>query len=405
MKWLRRLLKGDPLQKRDMFSAGGRLDREARQFDRELEQINQLIAGQDVDGLIKVLQNKSSTVRIYAVGGLATVSVERAILVNERARVVEALEAALNDEDTTVSGFAAQALEELGVQPGRVAEGLCSRGWGEDRTLFNHVPGSKNGGGLNCMSAVIITGKDDANDTALEAIIGQHPDLEGAHVTTFIDHEGGVERSVKEENWGQLQGVLLARAGGPEVMVQPVYCCYGQVIDPSADSDARYMAPPGGWHYLMAKVYGPTAGTEAVAASSDAHAPFQEGVNALTSGDYEDALRCFDSVIELQPRSPDAWNNKAFALANLERDEEAIECCNNAIAINSEYPDPWEIKGRVLGRLGKMEEALQALDRFTQIAPAEYASRVEDVRKVIDQWQARSLFKNTFEIRTPKEED
>lgn len=125
---------------------------------------------------------------------------------------------------------------------------------------------------------------------------------------------------------------------------------------------------------------------------------FQRGVAAVTAGHYQEALKCFDSALELQSGSAEAWNNKGFVLANLNRNEEAISCCDKAIEINPRYSDPWDIKGRMLGRLGRIKEAMDAIEKFIELAPPEYSTRVQEAKRALQQLEAKLVFKKMIVI-------
>ena len=43
-------------------------------------------------------------------------------------------------------------------------------------------------------------------------------------------------------------------------------------------------------------------------------------------GKYDEAIKCYDKVIEIDPNDADAWNNKGLALSSLGNDDEAKKC-------------------------------------------------------------------------------
>ncbi|MCH7757625.1 MAG: tetratricopeptide repeat protein [Thaumarchaeota archaeon] len=59
-----------------------------------------------------------------------------------------------------------------------------------------------------------------------------------------------------------------------------------------------------------------------------------KGKDFLENGQYEDALRCFEQAIIMNPNDPDLWNFKAVVLRSIGRHEEAIECFNKSLKID-----------------------------------------------------------------------
>ena len=59
-----------------------------------------------------------------------------------------------------------------------------------------------------------------------------------------------------------------------------------------------------------------------------------KGQNFLESGNFEDALGCFEQALLLNQNDPELWNFKAVALRSLGRYEEALECFNTSLEID-----------------------------------------------------------------------
>ena len=51
---------------------------------------------------------------------------------------------------------------------------------------------------------------------------------------------------------------------------------------------------------------------------------FRRGNAYLDKGKYEEAIACYDRLIEMKPEDADAWENKAGALFRAKRYEKAI---------------------------------------------------------------------------------
>ena len=84
---------------------------------------------------------------------------------------------------------------------------------------------------------------------------------------------------------------------------------------------------------------------------------------------YEEALPCLDKAIELHPKSVEAWYNRGFALAGIGKLGAAILAFDNAIEIKPKSADAWNGKGIVLDNMGKHDEAIEAYDRAIAIRP------------------------------------
>jgi tetratricopeptide (TPR) repeat protein len=87
-----------------------------------------------------------------------------------------------------------------------------------------------------------------------------------------------------------------------------------------------------------------------------------KGIDKVKRMEYEEALEIFDRVIEMNPKIPEAWNNRGVALFRLARVEEALESCDRSLAIDAENLEALRNKGFALRQLGRLEEAFQAYD-------------------------------------------
>jgi tetratricopeptide (TPR) repeat protein len=93
------------------------------------------------------------------------------------------------------------------------------------------------------------------------------------------------------------------------------------------------------------------------------------GVNLFYKGQYEEALKTFDKVIELKPDDADAWSNKGAALGKLDQYEEALKAYDKAIELKPDDADAWYNKGVALGEFDQYEEALKAYDKAIELKP------------------------------------
>jgi tetratricopeptide (TPR) repeat protein len=65
-------------------------------------------------------------------------------------------------------------------------------------------------------------------------------------------------------------------------------------------------------------------------------------------GKFQDVIRCYDKVLEINPRYFERLNNKGNVLADHEKLDVAIKCYDKFSGINSGNADAWLDKGTVL---------------------------------------------------------
>ncbi len=94
-----------------------------------------------------------------------------------------------------------------------------------------------------------------------------------------------------------------------------------------------------------------------------------KGASLGELGRYHEALACFDKVIEINPRSAEAWDSKGIALYELGRHQEALTCFDKALEINPRLAEAWYNKGKGLNISGRHQEALTCFDKALEINP------------------------------------
>ena len=72
-----------------------------------------------------------------------------------------------------------------------------------------------------------------------------------------------------------------------------------------------------------------------------------KGLIVYNQGKYEEALNCFNRVIEIAPYSIYGWTNKGLILYNQEKYEEAITCFAKALDIEPRYRPSWNNLGKL----------------------------------------------------------
>ena len=104
---------------------------------------------------------------------------------------------------------------------------------------------------------------------------------------------------------------------------------------------------------------------------------YRKGVDLYyKQGKFQDAIHCFDRVIETDPDHAGAWNGRGICLKELGRYEEAIQCFDKVITLTPDDEEVYYNKGEALEKLGKalgdyklFEEAIKAFDIVINMNP------------------------------------
>jgi tetratricopeptide (TPR) repeat protein len=98
-------------------------------------------------------------------------------------------------------------------------------------------------------------------------------------------------------------------------------------------------------------------------------------------GKFDEALKCEEVVLKLDPDNSTIWYNKGTTLACLKRYEEAIEWYEKVLQIDPECAVAWTGKGLSLGCLLKCDEAIQCFDKALEIDPT--VKHAKETRELI----------------------
>ncbi|MCL0095055.1 tetratricopeptide repeat protein, partial [Dehalococcoidia bacterium] len=90
---------------------------------------------------------------------------------------------------------------------------------------------------------------------------------------------------------------------------------------------------------------------------------------------YEDAIHCYDTILQIKPKRADVWLRKAFALRKLGKYQDAIDSFDKALKIDAKFSRAWEGKGDALCELGKYEDAINCYDKALQARPGSITGR------------------------------
>ena len=86
-------------------------------------------------------------------------------------------------------------------------------------------------------------------------------------------------------------------------------------------------------------------------------------------GLHEEAIRDYNSALEIRPDDPDTFYNRGIALANLKRYEEALKDYNRALELEPDAPDTLCNRGFTFFKLRSYEEALNDYSRLLKLHP------------------------------------
>jgi len=64
---------------------------------------------------------------------------------------------------------------------------------------------------------------------------------------------------------------------------------------------------------------------------------YKKGLTHAKIEDYEEAIKCFDKAVQLDPNNALAWISKANVLIEYGNEEEARKCFDKASKIDSKY--------------------------------------------------------------------
>ena len=94
-----------------------------------------------------------------------------------------------------------------------------------------------------------------------------------------------------------------------------------------------------------------------------------KGKALLKMGKNEEALVCFNKLIELKPVNPVTHIWKGTALFHLNQFDKVLESVENGIKLERSMPMAYFLKGSALNMLGRLEEALMSIEQAIQLKP------------------------------------
>jgi tetratricopeptide (TPR) repeat protein len=93
------------------------------------------------------------------------------------------------------------------------------------------------------------------------------------------------------------------------------------------------------------------------------------GNNLLDLGRYEDAIKCYDKALKIDPNEKDVLCNKGLSLQGLRKYDEAIVQFDEALKVDPKYVEALNAKGVCLSAQGMNEEAIVQFDEALKVDP------------------------------------
>jgi tetratricopeptide (TPR) repeat protein len=94
-----------------------------------------------------------------------------------------------------------------------------------------------------------------------------------------------------------------------------------------------------------------------------------KGFALSNQGKLDDALRCFEEAVKLNPNDALSWYDIGVILGGYGKYADAVKAYENAIQIDPYDARSWWGKGAALGKLGQYDEAIKALDESIRLNP------------------------------------
>ena len=91
------------------------------------------------------------------------------------------------------------------------------------------------------------------------------------------------------------------------------------------------------------------------------------GYSLDTLGKTDEAIRCYERAIELNPANPVAWNNKGYTLVRLKQFDSILEYFERATILDPKFERAWVNRGLALRRLNRIDEAISCYDTVIQL--------------------------------------
>lgn len=100
----------------------------------------------------------------------------------------------------------------------------------------------------------------------------------------------------------------------------------------------------------------------------------EQGNQAYKSGDYRTALNYYNKAIEINPRDPAFYLNRALCYFNMRHYVECVKECDKSLQLNPSYIKALKKKSAALVQMLKFDDALNALKQVNSIEKTQATS-------------------------------
>jgi len=106
--------------------------------------------------------------------------------------------------------------------------------------------------------------------------------------------------------------------------------------------------------------------------SRDSKTWIEQGYGLHRLGNYEEAIVCFETALEIYPSLADAWQGKGICLGELGESEAALYCFEQVIVHQPNNYRGWHNRGKALMRVARYDDAITCFKRVLQLKPENY---------------------------------
>jgi len=118
-------------------------------------------------------------------------------------------------------------------------------------------------------------------------------------------------------------------------------------------------------------------------------------IKKFRTHELQDAVACFEKVVELDPLQREAYNQLAYSYSDLGRFADAIVAINKYIEIAPDEANPYDSKAEILALNGKLDEAIASYEKAMELKPGFARSQLANMymfRREYD--RAESLYQS-----------